>query len=369
MSARRGTLAVLAGAAVGAAAGFVAERRLVHPRLAPPAGALLPSPPPAERRTVVGPRGLPIAVERTAAASDAPDPPAPPVVVLVHGWLCTTRVWDAVVPALADVAHVVAYDQPGHGRTPSPPGGYDLDLLGDGLLAVVEAEAERAPVVLVGHSLGGMTVMNALRRHRERLTPRVVGVALVSTTSSARRDPAEGRRLEAGIRSFALLQRLLRPIALRLSHPRALDATARLTGVTSDLATLVTRAAGLGPAADAATAAAVTRMVLGAGPEPALGLVDAVLGVDEDAALELLPPTVAVVGAVDRLTPPVLTRRMAARARGRFRVVELPRVGHLPPMEAPGAVVAAIVGLLADAGPRAGAIADAAGDDRPRASA
>jgi pimeloyl-ACP methyl ester carboxylesterase len=341
---RRGLVATLAGGAVGLAVGLVAERRLVHRRLvAPPAGGPRPVASD-EEATVPGPGGLRLAVERHG-------PVGAPQLVLVHGWLCSTRVWDPVVARLRDELRLVAYDQPGHGRTPRPADGhYDLDLLGDALLAVVEGATAPGPVVLVGHSLGGMTVLNALRRHQARLAPRVAGTVLVSTTSTSRRDPAERRRLELGIRSFAGAQRVLRPLAGGLRRPGVIDVTARIAGTTSDLSTLITRLVGLGPDADAAIAAATTRMVLGAGPDPALGLLDAVLGIDEDAALELLPPSTAVVGTFDRLTPPALTRRMAARAGGRLEVIELARIGHLPPFEAPEALSAVLRARVDPAG-------------------
>lgn len=332
---RRGTLATLGLGALGLAAGFLAERRFVHPRLSADVGLPRPSAP-AEELTVPGPGALPLGVERRG-------PAGAPQLVLVHGWLCSTRVWDPVVERLSGTHRLIAHDQPGHGRTPRPPDGrYDLDLLGDALLAVIEGATEPGELVLVGHSLGGMTVLNALRRHHDRLAGRVHATVLVSTTSSARRDPAERRRLELGIRAFATLQRVLSPLATGLRRPGILDVAARLTGTTSDLSTLITRVVGLGPDADAAVAEATTRMVLGAGPDPALGLVEAVLGLDEDAALALLPPSTAVVGSADRLTPPVLTHRMARRAGGRLDVVELPRVGHLPPFEAPDALVAVL---------------------------
>lgn len=342
---RRRGLTALAVGALGLALGFVAERRLVHPRLSSEVPAPDRPSAPGEELTVAGPGGIPLAVERRG-------PTGAPQLVLVHGWLCSTRVWDPTVERLAATHRLIAYDQPGHGRTPRPPDGrYDLDLLGDALVAVIEGASEPGRLVLVGHSLGGMTVLNALRRHRERLDGRVGATVLVSTTSSARRDPAERRRLELGIRAFANLQRVLAPIASGLRRPGLVDLASRVTGTTSDLSTLITRVVGLGPDADAAVAEATTRMVLGAGPDPALGLVDAVLGLDEDDALELLPPSTAVVGSADRLTPPVLTRRMAARAGARLDVVELPRVGHLPPFEAPDALAAVLRDRAVPGGP------------------
>ena len=75
---------------------------------------------------------------------------------------------------------MVFWDQRSHGRS----GRSDLthatiDQLGDDLLAVLEATtAPGRPVVLVGHSMGGMTIMALADRHPELFGDRVVGVAL-----------------------------------------------------------------------------------------------------------------------------------------------------------------------------------------------
>ncbi len=44
------------------------------------------------------------------------------------------------------------------------------------------------PVVLVGHSMGGMTIMAFAERHPELFEDRVVGVGLVSTTAGGLQD-------------------------------------------------------------------------------------------------------------------------------------------------------------------------------------
>jgi pimeloyl-ACP methyl ester carboxylesterase len=219
-------------------------------------------------------------------------------------------------------------------------------MLGDTLLAVVEACAPTGPIVLVGHSLGGMTVLNALRRHVDRLTVRVSGVVLVSTTASARN---ERRGIEAGIRGFARSRRLLSAAASGLRDRRVLRVTRRLAGVSNDATMLIVRSFGLGPDVDARVADTVARMVLACPPETALGLVDALLSVDEDEALALLPPTTALVGERDMLTPAVLTRRMVTLSQGRVRARELARIGHMVPLEAPEALTDAIVEHLSSA--------------------
>ena len=55
---------------------------------------------------------------------------------------------------------IVAYDQPGHGRSGRlETGEYDLAVLGRTLRQVIDRTAPDGPLVLVGHSMGGMTIM------------------------------------------------------------------------------------------------------------------------------------------------------------------------------------------------------------------
>ncbi len=84
-----------------------------------------------------------------------PDEPTPATVVLVHGAFHGAWCWDRVVPLLeAQGVPVVAFDLPGHGADPRPPG--DLHEHGDALRAVLEGID--GPIVVVGHSYGGAVI-------------------------------------------------------------------------------------------------------------------------------------------------------------------------------------------------------------------
>lgn len=326
--ARRGALAFGIGGALlaGAAAGFAFERTVVRGRIIPelvpgevPLGSIA-----GEVRELDGPRGVRVTVE-SYGPEDAPQ------LVLAHGWVCSGRAWHEQVRRLADHVRIITYDQPGHART-SPPtdGEYDIDLLGDTLATVLEQATRPGPVVVAGHSLGGMTILNAARRHAA-VRDRLGGAVLLSTTSSAR---SEQLTLETGIRAVARLDRVIRRLVPALRDPRVTRNAERLYATTSDLSFLVARWSAVGPDADPEVVVFTQEMMLSSGFDVVVGLAEPILTVDEDAGLDALEdiPTTLVNGSHDRLTPPALTRRMAARSRA--GVVELEGVGHMSLLEA-----------------------------------
>ncbi len=107
-----------------------------------------------------------------------------PTVVMAHGFALTMQSWVLQRRALLDQGlRVVTYDQRGHGRSSTP----DLSTctvarLGLDLAAVIEATCPTGPVVLIGHSMGGMSVMSFAGQHPEVVRDRVLAVALVSTS-------------------------------------------------------------------------------------------------------------------------------------------------------------------------------------------
>lgn len=336
----RGLLGVTAAVVGGIAAGYLAERALVHRRLAAapqdaPLGSLA-----GHLDTIDGPDGMQVAVE-TYGPADAPQ------LVLAHGWVCTGRVWHEQVLGLAERFRLITYDQPGHGRTTPPASGsYDLDLLGDTLMAVIAAAARPGPLVLAGHSLGGMTLLNAVGRYGDELADRVAGAALLSTTSHA--QPARRLSFDASIQGFAKLDRAVRRLVPRLRDPRLVALGDRATAATSDLSHLATRWVATGPGASTAVADFTQQLALDSGLDVVLGLADAVLSVDEDVGLDRLAAdgvaTSVVVGTHDRLTPVALSERMAERLGGELLVLH--NVGHMAPLEAPAEVNAALRRLL-----------------------
>lgn len=101
-----------------------------------------------------------------------------PVVVLVHGFPDSHRVWDRVVPLLAPGHRVVTYDVRGAGGSSAPKArsGYRMSRLVGDLAAVIgHVRPDGGPVHLVGHDWGSVQSWAAVMRESSdaRLTGRI----------------------------------------------------------------------------------------------------------------------------------------------------------------------------------------------------
>ena len=103
---------------------------------------------------------------------------APPLtVVFVHGFALNLDCWHFQRAAYRGLVRTVFYDQRSHGRSGrSAADNATIEQLGKDLLAVLDAVAPDGPVVLVGHSMGGMTIVALAEEHPELFGDRIVGV-------------------------------------------------------------------------------------------------------------------------------------------------------------------------------------------------
>ncbi|MBW8702835.1 Non-heme chloroperoxidase [Streptomyces sp. MBT84] len=259
-------------------------------------------------------------------------PEAAPPVVLSHGWTCSTAFWAAQIRDLAADHRVIAYDQRGHGRSPASPA-CSTQALADDLEAVLVATlAPEEKAVVVGHSMGGMTVLAAAARPRFR--EHAAAVLLCSTGSSRLVAEALVVPLPAGrVRTWLTI--------------RVLGSRAPLGPVTP-LAKRILKYAtmGAGSAPDMVEACA---RVVHACPRAVRHDWSRVLaGLDLEAGIrELTVPTEVVVGTADRLTPPVHARALVAALPNCVGSTELPGLGHMTPVEAPELVSGRIRELAA----------------------
>lgn len=170
----------------GAMLGWSALGRFVVLALLPRAPVSLAMPEGAVT-TIAGPSGRRL---RVASAG----PAGAPTLILTHGWGLGLEAWGPVARRLAARYRVVLWDLPGlGGSSPPRPGGFSLDGFANALGAVVTWSGARR-VVLVGHSIGGMT-SQTLWRARPDLRDRIAGMALIDTTYANPLNTMWGGRL------------------------------------------------------------------------------------------------------------------------------------------------------------------------------
>jgi len=174
----------------------------------------LPTPLPPDREyTVRADDGLALSVEELDPADGA----APELtVVLVHGYTLDRRAWlfqrHELAQSTAPRVRQVLYDHRSHGRSGrSPRAACTIEQLGRDLHAVIHAAAPEGPVVLIGHSLGGMTIMALAEHDPELFAERICGVAFLNTSA--------GDIGRSGLpRPFLSRRNPLMPVARQLSR-------------------------------------------------------------------------------------------------------------------------------------------------------
>jgi pimeloyl-ACP methyl ester carboxylesterase len=111
--------------------------------------------------------------------------------VLVHGAFQDKRAWDDLVPLLTKAgAKVVAVDLPGRANGNSPLESATLDGYRDAVLAAIEQQGP-GPVILVGHSFGGITISNVAERAPERVKTLVYVAAYLPQAGAADQSMAK----------------------------------------------------------------------------------------------------------------------------------------------------------------------------------
>ncbi|MGZ4685999.1 alpha/beta fold hydrolase [Oryzihumus sp.] len=145
---------------------------------------------PDEELVVVADDGVPLHVEVDHPTAPASGTGPVPTVVLSHGYTLSLRCWVFQRRALTAAGYrVVVWDQRGHGRSGTgSPEHYDVDQLGQDLARVIAEAAPEGPLVLVGHSMGGMTIMSLAVEHHDLIRERVIGVAFVATSPGGLSD-------------------------------------------------------------------------------------------------------------------------------------------------------------------------------------
>lgn len=233
---------------------------------------------------------------------------------------------------------MVFYDQRGHGASQlAPSDTYTVPRLGQDLEAVLQATVPRGPVVLVGHSMGGMTVLAHARQFPGRYGQRIVGAALISSAAH-------------GVARSPLGEILRNPAleAIRFSTRYAPKLVHRGRGAARKVIAPILRAASYGNEATSRSVVAFSEEMMHATPIATMvGFLHALEVHDESAALATLNkiPTLVACGDHDLLTPDGYARAMAA-ALWDSELVIVPGAGHLVQLEEPDVIDDALVRLV-----------------------
>ncbi|QIS04398.1 alpha/beta fold hydrolase [Nocardia brasiliensis] len=293
----------------------------------------------ARRGTVVAEDGVALAVREYGPRR------AELTVVLVHGHCLRSQSWtdvrDALLRRYPD-AKVVCYDHRGHGDSATAPRQtYNLEQLGRDLARVLDVVAPYGPVVLVGHSMGGMTVLTYLSQRPGAVGTRVAGVALVATAAAGLADAGFGRLLrnpvisvfQAAVRRAPRLMQRAKLVACKVFAP-------------------VVRAAEFGDRAVSPRVLALANAMHNQTPIVTMaGFLSAFMVYDQTDALALLSkiPTLVLCGTADLMTPPAHSVAMAAAVEYSDLVL-VEGAGHSVILEQPHQVAAALGRLLTRAG-------------------
>jgi pimeloyl-ACP methyl ester carboxylesterase len=349
---RRRRIARLAAAGGGAvvaavAAGLVVERRVVRARKAGATesdrlgGLRSPEVP------VTTQDGLRLhaEVDEVAPYDEGPvrNATGEATLVFVHGYALNLDCWHFQRQYFRGKRRIVLYDQRSHGRSDrSPAENTSIDQLGHDLASVLDQVVPEGPVVLVGHSMGGMSIMAFAEHHPDLFGERVVAAALVSTTAGGLRphriisslipDSVGGT---VGTRLMTLLSRA----------PELVD-SARRRG--SNIGFLVTDRFAFGEDVPASYVQFVDEMLAGTPFEVLAQFFPHFEALDKFAVLKAFAevPTTILCGTKDLLTSIGHSRKMAKMLHG-STLVEVAGAGHMVILERADKVNAALDDLVA----------------------
>ena len=277
---------------------------------------------------VIASDGVPLHVEE-----DGP-PDAPLTIVFAHGYTLSSACWCFQREGLQDLGRLVSYDQRSHGRSGhSDAENCTIEQLGADLERILDERVPEGPVVLVGHSMGGMTIMSLADRRADLFGDRIVAVALIGTSAGKLASVTFGLPALAGV----ALQRTLPRISVGLSRRAKVLERARRGG--SDLSYALTRHLSFASPVPTEVLDLMDRMITETPVEVISAFAPALLRHDKLAALPVLKniPTLVLVGAKDVLTPPEHSEEIAAALPEAEHVV-VPDSGHMVMLERPDEV-------------------------------
>ncbi|WP_313676072.1 alpha/beta hydrolase [Mycolicibacterium sp.] len=329
--------------AVGTAAGVSAARTIRHRKAINDAYegedfALLE----ADRGCVVTTTdGIPLVVREVGPVT------APLTVVFAHGFCMRMGSFHFQRAALAerwgDQVRMVFYDQRGHGQSGAGPvDSYTVEQLGRDLETILQVMVPRGPIVVVGHSMGAMTVLSHARQFPERYGRRIVGAAIISSAAE-------------GVTRSPLGEILNNPAleAVKFMARYVPNTVHRTRGAIRGAIRPIIRTASFGD--DHISPSVVKfneQMIHDTSIDTLVAFLHALEVHEEAAALPVLAriPTLIACGDQDLLTPAKNSEEMAAVLPNSLLVI-VPGAAHVVMMERPEVINNALVRLVERATP------------------
>jgi pimeloyl-ACP methyl ester carboxylesterase len=269
------------------------------------------------------------AFDGTELAVNVIGPRGAPTIVFAHGFSLDMTAWHYQWAHFSKRFRCVLLDHRGHGRSErAASGDYSLDALGRDLKAVLDAEVENGPAVLVGHSMGGMGILSFAAQFPEELGERVRAVVLADTgAANFVSEMATG----LGAHAAGLLSRGASRLARRPDRVHRIRS--RAFAGRGDLAFLIARATNFGPDVAPSLVDHVVEIAARAPVDVWSELLVSLIELDLTHSLRRVEaPALVVVGELDRLTPPSAARAMV-RELPDARLVVIGGAGHCAMLE------------------------------------
>jgi pimeloyl-ACP methyl ester carboxylesterase len=253
-----------------------------------------------------------------------------PTLLFSHGVTLSTRVWVKQFEQLPEQGfRCIAFDHRGHGESKCGTTGHSVDNLADDMRTVLERMGLR-DVVLVGHSMGGISAQAFVARHPEIAAERLRGLVLMSSLA----------------RTYLSSAAWLRWLFERATGggPSAGELMAR-----PNLGFFLARL-GFGRDPQASHVELVRQMIAACEKDDSRAAIGALLSLDiSDALANITLPTLVLTGSGDVIAPPAESRRIAGLIPG-ARLEEFDGAGHMLMLERTAEVHAAITDFARDLG-------------------
>jgi pimeloyl-ACP methyl ester carboxylesterase len=312
---------VTAGLAAGAVTAGMVGRTVLNARRRrgdPEANELLSLLPPVDLGPVTSFDGTELAVR---AAGDE----SLPTIVFVHGFSLDLTTWHYQWTELSARFRCVLFDLRSHGRSArAADGDVTPSAFGHDLAAVIDALPSDRPVLVVGHSMGGVAILATAEARPDLFGSRIAGVVF---TGAAAGDLLRG--------AMGSITELLRPRlgSLRQAASRMNRLRRYVLASPADVGHLVARATQFGPHASPHIVEYVVSLAARAPSEVWTDALAGLMDVDlRHAIRHVRVPALVIVGEHDRVTPPSSAVVLADELPdGRLEVLE--EAGHIPMME------------------------------------